>query len=47
VTHARSGALFTSNRQGWDMIIVIGEILIDVFDDYQRIGGAPPISLFI
>lgn len=23
------------------MIIVIGEILIDVFDDYQRIGGAP------
>jgi fructokinase len=41
MTHARSGALFTSNRQGWDMIIVIGEILIDVFDDYQRIGGAP------
>ena len=23
------------------MIIVIGEILIDIFDDYQRIGGAP------
>ncbi|MCJ7773584.1 MAG: PfkB family carbohydrate kinase [Desulfobacterales bacterium] len=23
------------------MIVVIGEILIDVFDDYQRIGGAP------
>lgn len=23
------------------MIIVIGEILIDVFDNYQRIGGAP------
>ena len=23
------------------MIIVIGEILIDIFQDYQRIGGAP------
>jgi fructokinase len=23
------------------MILVVGEILIDVFDHYQRIGGAP------
>jgi fructokinase len=23
------------------VIVVIGEILIDIFEDYQRIGGAP------
>jgi fructokinase len=23
------------------VIVVIGEILIDIFQDYQRIGGAP------
>jgi fructokinase len=32
---------FDKHKQGGDMIIVIGEILIDRFPDYERIGGAP------